>query len=71
MILLLEDGASPLPANAQGVTALHYAAVRGQAACVSLLLEAPVRLAGALLLSCTALALALHCTGVVVPPPHP
>jgi ankyrin repeat protein len=62
VILLLEDGASPLPANSQGVTALHYAAVRGQAACVSLLLEAPVRLAGALPLSCTALRWRSCCT---------
>lgn len=44
---LLEAGASPLPANMQGATALHYAAARGQAACIRLLLSAPVRLPGA------------------------
>ena len=43
---LLEAGASPLPANTQGATALHYAAARGQAACARLLLSAPVRLPG-------------------------
>ena len=43
---LLEAGASPLPANTQGATALHYAAARGQAACIRLLLTAPVRLPG-------------------------
>lgn len=42
---LLEAGASPLPANSHGVTPLHYAAARGHAAVVRLLLTAPVRLA--------------------------
>ena len=43
---LLEAGASPLPANSQGVTALHFAAARGHAPCMRLLLSTTVRLAG-------------------------
>ncbi|KAL4436853.1 hypothetical protein ABPG75_003992 [Micractinium tetrahymenae] len=41
---LLEAGASPVPANAQGVSALHYAAARGHSACVHLLLTTTVQL---------------------------
>jgi len=44
---LLEAGASPLPANSQGATALHYAAARGFVDCMHLLLTTTVRLAGA------------------------
>lgn len=43
---LLEAGASPLPANAQGVSPLHYAAARGHSACMHLLLTATVQLPG-------------------------
>lgn len=43
---LLEAAATPLPANCQGVTALHYAAARGHAAIIRLLLTTPVRLPG-------------------------
>lgn len=43
---LLEAGASPLPANTQGISALHYAAARGHSACIHLLLTAPVQLPG-------------------------
>lgn len=40
---LLQAGASPLPANSQGVTPLHYAAARGHTGVLRLLLTAPVR----------------------------
>jgi ankyrin repeat protein len=43
---LLEAGASPLPANSHGFTALHHAAVRGHAACMRLILSSHIRLSG-------------------------
>jgi len=44
--ILLEEGATPLPANCRGETALHIACRRGHAACVELLLDAPVHALG-------------------------
>ncbi len=44
--VLLEEGASPLPANRRGQTAVHLAAVRSHVVCLELVLEAPVRALG-------------------------
>lgn len=41
--VLLEEGASPLPANRRGETAVHVAAVRGHVTCLELVLDSPVR----------------------------
>ena len=44
--VLLEEGASPLPANRRGETAAHVSAIRGNVTCLEILLDSPVRDAG-------------------------
>ena len=41
--LLLEEGATVLPANRRGQAAVHVAAHRGHTACLELILDAPIR----------------------------
>jgi len=41
--LLLEEGATVLPANRRGQAAVHVAAHRGYTACLELILDAPIR----------------------------
>jgi ankyrin repeat protein len=41
--LLLEEGATPLPANRRGQAAVHLAAHRGHTECLQLILDVPIR----------------------------